>query len=46
MKNPVLKAKLRSNGRIVEVYRLQSGGWCDFSDCTTKYHESQLEFIR
>ena len=43
-KNPLVKAKVKKTGIIVEVYKLDSGGWCDFSDCTTTYTKEKLDF--
>jgi len=39
------KAKVKATGLIVEVYKLQRGGWCNSVDCKTEYKEEELEFI-
>jgi len=39
------KAKVKSNGKQIEVYQLKNGDWCDYSDCKTTYKSSELEFL-
>lgn len=43
--NKTRKAKVKATGKIIEVYRLQRGNWCDYADCTTEYKEEDLQFI-
>jgi hypothetical protein len=44
MKNNTVKARLKSTGELIEVYKLKRGGWCNFKDCTTTYKDEELEF--
>lgn len=39
------KAKIKSTGVVIEVYKLVNGNWCNYSDCKTQYSESELQFI-
>ena len=39
------KAKVRATGKEIEVYHLEKGGWCDYSDCKTEYKDSDLIFL-
>jgi len=43
MSNPTITAVRLSDGARVEVYRLQSGGYCLYSDCNTKYTKDELK---
>lgn len=45
MENKTRKAKVKATGQVVEVYRLQRGGWCNLADCKTEYKEEDLQFI-
>ena len=40
----VVKATVKATGKQVEVYKLRSGGWCDYSDCKTVYKDEELKF--
>jgi len=46
------KAKVKADGRIIEVYRLTNGTptekhiWCNSSGCTETFTENELEFIQ
>lgn len=46
MSNPVLKARVVKDGRFVEVYKLESGGFCNFKGCTERFAKEELEFIK
>lgn len=47
MKNEKHKiVKLKANGQQIEVYRLANGRWCDYSNCTDTYHETEFEVIK
>ena len=39
------KVKVKSTGKIIFVYKLLLGGYCDSNDHTTPYAEANLEFI-
>ena len=39
------KSKVKTSEKIIEVYQLRTGKWCDYADCKTIYNESELEFI-
>lgn len=43
--NPLLKAKIKATGKQITVYKLLSGGYCDYADCATTYRADQLEFL-
>lgn len=45
MENKLKKAKVKSTGNIVEVYKLNSGLWCNYADCTTTYKSEDLDFL-
>ncbi len=44
MSNKLLKATAIATGKKVEVYKLTSGEWCDYSDCKTTYTDFELQF--
>ena len=44
--NPLVRAKVIATQRIVYVYKLIEGGWCDSADYETSYSDNQLEFIK
>jgi hypothetical protein len=39
------KAKVKSTGEVIEVYKLANGNYCDYSDCKTTYKVNELEFL-
>lgn len=43
--NKTKKAKVKATGELVEVYRLNRGGWCNYADCKTEYEDDELEFV-
>lgn len=43
--NKTRKAKVKATGQIVEVYRLQRGGCCNYADCKRQYKEEDLQFL-
>ena len=43
MANPLLNAKVKATGKSVQVYAHHLGGYVDYSDCSTKYKESELK---
>lgn len=43
--NGIYKAVVIATGVEIEVYRLKSGKWCDYSDCKTEYSDNELRFI-
>lgn len=44
MKN-LRKARVKATGKTIEVYSLNKGDWCDYSDCKTEYKDDELIFI-
>lgn len=42
MVNELKKAKVKTTGKIIEVYRLLKGAWCDYADCNTVYNDEDL----
>jgi hypothetical protein len=57
MKNPLLKARIKETGELIEVYKTSRNTWCNYEDCKTEYKvelkkdgkiitESEIELIR
>lgn len=42
MSRPIYNATVKATGQKVQVYKLDSGGYCNFSDCTTTYKKEEL----
>jgi hypothetical protein len=43
--NELKKARVKITGKIINVYRLKRGNWCDYADCITEYQDNELEFL-
>jgi hypothetical protein len=43
--NPTRAARIKSTGKVVYVYALLLGGWCDTADYQTSYTDEQLEIL-
>jgi len=43
--NPLYNATTVKDGRSVQVYKLGSGNWCDFSNCTTQYKPDEVKIL-
>jgi len=43
--NPSRRARVKLTQKVVYVYALYLGGWCDSSDHQTSYSDEQLEFL-
>lgn len=44
-KSNLFRVKVKSTGKLIMVYKLVLGGYCDANDHTTTYAESNLEFL-
>lgn len=42
--NKLKTATVKETGKVIKVYRLIRGPWCDFADCKTEYEEKDLIF--
>jgi hypothetical protein len=40
------QAIVKSTGQRIEVYRLNRGGWANYSDCKTEFQDHELDFIK
>lgn len=45
MSNESRKARLLSTGAIISVYKLKSGGWCNWDNCKTVYSENEIQLL-
>jgi len=43
MSKPLYKAVIKKTGKEIEVYKLNDGGYCDFSNCSDKYDKEEIE---
>ncbi len=46
MSNNTKKAIVIATGKEIEVYKLNRGGWADYSDCKTEYKAEELDFSK
>lgn len=46
MNNPVLKAKVISTGKEIEVYKLRDGNFCNYEDCKTVYKPNEIIVLK
>jgi hypothetical protein len=44
-KSNLFRVKVKSTGKIIMVYKLLLGGYCDANNHTTTYAEANLEFL-
>jgi len=44
-KSNLFRVKVKSTGKIIMVYKLLLGGFCDANNHTTTYAEANLEFL-
>lgn len=44
MDNKLKTATVIKTGRVVQVYKLSRGPWCDFADSKTEYQHNELKF--
>ena len=45
IKSNLFRVKVKSTGKLITVYKLLLGGYCDANNHTTTYAEANLEFI-
>lgn len=41
----LFRVKVKSTGKLIMVYKLLLGGYCDANNHTTTYAEANLEFL-
>jgi len=46
MSNELLEATIIKTGAKIQVYRLKSGGFCNYADCNTRYKKEELRFTK
>lgn len=44
-KTNIFRVKVKSTGKLITVYKLLLGGYCDANNHTTTYAEANLEFL-
>lgn len=42
--NQLIIVTVKATGKKIQVYKLKSGGYCDYEDCKTTYLENELKF--